>query len=155
MGLSVWGEDEAGPYQTRPYEGSSWEPQEEPGRQPHEYFRDGTGKLLTLFHPSSGEVRVKGVRSSVNEVGASVAETRVDDHPGGVGGAEGDAECRGEPQPMEELAGGVEDADNVIQRVTPFEDVAGAGQSEGALHTGVGAMDVRTRSDAFIHSIEW
>ena len=64
----MWNEDEAGPYQTRPYPGTSWQPQGEPQRQPHEYIRNGTAKLLTLFHPASGEVRVKGVTSSANVI---------------------------------------------------------------------------------------
>ena len=67
-GLAVWNQDEAGPYQTRPYPGSSWQPEGEPQRQPHEYIRNGTAKLLTLFHPASGEVRVKGVTSSANAI---------------------------------------------------------------------------------------
>ena len=66
MGWSVWNQDEAGPYQTKPYAGSSWQPEGEPTRQPHEYIRNGTAKLLTLFHPVTGEVRVKGVTSSAN-----------------------------------------------------------------------------------------
>jgi len=53
---------------TKPYPGSSWQPEGEPERQPHEYFRDGTAKLLTLFHPATGEVRVKGVTSSANAI---------------------------------------------------------------------------------------
>lgn len=36
--------------------------------QPHEYLRNGTAKILTLFHPASGQVRVKGVTSSANVV---------------------------------------------------------------------------------------
>lgn len=36
--------------------------------QPHEYLRNGTAKILTLFHPVSGQVRVKGVTSSANVV---------------------------------------------------------------------------------------
>jgi hypothetical protein len=64
----VWTEDEAGPYQTVPYPGSSWQPIGEPKRRPHEYARQGTARLLTLFHPASGEVRVRGVRRATNEV---------------------------------------------------------------------------------------
>ena len=37
-------------------------------RLPHEYRRDGTVKLLTLFHPASGQVRARGVRSCPNLV---------------------------------------------------------------------------------------
>ena len=32
-----------------------------PARVDHEYIRNGTAKLLSLFHPSTGQVRVKGV----------------------------------------------------------------------------------------------
>ncbi len=66
--MQVWTEDEAGPYQAVPYPGSSWQPESEPTHQPHEYIRGGTTKLLTLFHPANGELRVKGVRGSANAV---------------------------------------------------------------------------------------
>jgi len=39
-----------------------------PARYPHEHLRQGTAKLLTLFHPTSGQVRVKGVTSAPNTV---------------------------------------------------------------------------------------
>jgi hypothetical protein len=68
LGLAVWGTDQAGPFQTRPYPGSSWEPEGKPARLPHQYFREGTAKLLTLFHPATGRVRATGVRSSANKV---------------------------------------------------------------------------------------
>jgi hypothetical protein len=61
-------QDEAGPYQTVPYPGASWEPQAHPARQPHEYLRLGTVKLLTLFRPATGHVRVKGVTRCPNVV---------------------------------------------------------------------------------------
>ncbi len=35
-GLPVWTQDEAGPYQTIPYPGQQWQPEGEPGKQPHE-----------------------------------------------------------------------------------------------------------------------
>ena len=64
MGLTVWVEDEAGPYQTVPYPGESWQPESHPIHQSHEYIRNGTAKMLTLFHPATGKVRVKGVTQS-------------------------------------------------------------------------------------------
>jgi hypothetical protein len=67
-GLAVWTEDEAGPYRTAPYPGASWQPTGEPKRRPHEYVRRGTAKLLTLFHPATGEARVRGVRRATNGV---------------------------------------------------------------------------------------
>jgi hypothetical protein len=68
LGLEVWCEDEAGPFQTVPQAGPSWQPQGEPAEQPHEYFRNGTAKMLTLLHPATGETRVQGVNSCTNQV---------------------------------------------------------------------------------------
>lgn len=67
LGVSVWCEDEAGPYGTVPYAGMSWQPENDPAHLPHEYFRDGTAKMLTLLHPMTGEVRVKGVTNTRND----------------------------------------------------------------------------------------
>jgi len=67
-GIPVWCQDEAGPYQTVPFPGGSWRPEGDPLRQPHEYVRAGTAKLLTLFRPATGEVRANGVTSSRNAV---------------------------------------------------------------------------------------
>ena len=67
-GLAVWGQDEAGPFQTAPYAGESWAAEGRPIRQSHEYHRNGTAKMLTLFHPADGQVRVKGVTSTTNAV---------------------------------------------------------------------------------------
>ena len=67
-GIALCCQDEAGPYQTVPYPGQSWEPQAHPARQPHEDERVGTAKLLTLFRPATGQVRAKGVRRATNAV---------------------------------------------------------------------------------------
>src|SRR5205807_5416743 len=67
-GLPLWCQDEAGPYQTVPHPGAGWSPVGEPARQPHEYIRNGTAKLLTLFRPATGEVWAKGVTSAPNAV---------------------------------------------------------------------------------------
>jgi hypothetical protein len=61
-------EDEAGPYQAIPHPGASWAPVGQPARQPHEYIRGGTAKLLTLFRPATGEVRAEGVLTAPNAV---------------------------------------------------------------------------------------
>lgn len=79
MGLATWVEDEAGPYQTVPYAGESWQPQGQPVHQPHEYIRNGTAKMLTLFHPASGEVRVKGVTQSTNAILHPWIQVQVED----------------------------------------------------------------------------
>ncbi len=68
IGLPVWCTDQAGPFQTVPHPGPSWRPEGRPARQPHEYLRDGTAKLLTLFHPADGRVRVEGVTACPNPV---------------------------------------------------------------------------------------
>jgi hypothetical protein len=68
LGLEVWCADEAGPFQTVPQAGPSWQPQGEPAEQPHEYFRNGTAKMLTLLHPATGATRVQGVTSCTNPV---------------------------------------------------------------------------------------
>jgi hypothetical protein len=67
-GIPLWNQDEAGPYRTMPYPGESWEPEGAPARQPHEYVRNGTAKLLTLFRPATGTVRAKGVTTAPNTV---------------------------------------------------------------------------------------
>ena len=68
LGLPVWCEDEAGPYQAIPQPGASWQPEGQPARQPHEYVRGDTAKLLTLFHPATGEVRALPVQQAPNTV---------------------------------------------------------------------------------------
>ena len=68
MGLSVWCADQAGPFQTIPQAGTFWRPEGHPDRQPHEYIRNGTAKVMTLFHPADGQVRVKGVTTCPNTV---------------------------------------------------------------------------------------
>jgi hypothetical protein len=45
-----------------------WQPLGWPARYPHEHVRHGTAKLLTLFHPVTGQVRVKGVTRCPNVV---------------------------------------------------------------------------------------
>ena len=66
--MDLWCEDEAGPYQAIPQPGASWQPAGEPARQPHEYIRGGTAKLLTLLRPASGAVRARPVTSATNAV---------------------------------------------------------------------------------------
>lgn len=73
-GLVTWCEDEAGPFQTIPYAGSSWQMDTKARPYDHEYIRNGTAKLMdplvlmTLFHPATGWDRVRGTQSTKNEV---------------------------------------------------------------------------------------
>src|SRR5215207_8838989 len=68
LGLSVWCEDEAGPFQAVPQSGVSWQPREHPATQPHEYIRGGTTRILTLFHPATGQVRLQPAARGTNAV---------------------------------------------------------------------------------------
>jgi hypothetical protein len=61
-------QDEAGPYQTVPYAGTTWAAAGHPAHQPHEYLRTGTAKLLTLFRPATGRLWVQGVPRCPNAV---------------------------------------------------------------------------------------
>lgn len=64
----TWCEDEAGPFQTIPYPGASWQMESKAQTYDHEYLRNGTAKMMTLFHPATGQVHVRGTRSCTNEV---------------------------------------------------------------------------------------
>ena len=75
--MPVWTEDEAGPYQAIPQPGTHWQPATSPARFPHEHLRQGTAKLLTLFHPASGQVRATGVTRATNAVLHPWLETEV------------------------------------------------------------------------------
>ncbi len=68
MGLAAWCTDQAGPFQAVPQPGQSWCPEGQPACQPHEYARNGTAKLMTLFHPADGHARVKGVTTCPDTV---------------------------------------------------------------------------------------
>jgi len=68
LGLPVFCQDEAGPYQAIPQPGSSWQPTGKPATQPHEYIRGGTVKLLTLFRPATGKVWAEPVEHAPNAV---------------------------------------------------------------------------------------
>src|SRR3954454_7757732 len=68
LGIAVWCADEAGPFQAVPHPGVSWQPRGRPATQPHEYIRGGTTKILTLFHPASGQVRLQSATRGTNAI---------------------------------------------------------------------------------------
>jgi hypothetical protein len=68
VGLPLWCEDEAGPYQTIPHPGSSFQPEGIPACQDHHYLHGKTCKLLTLFRPATGELRAEPVDQSTNAI---------------------------------------------------------------------------------------
>jgi len=51
-----------------PHPGVSWQPHGQPAIQPHEYIRGGTTKILTLFHPATGRVRLQPATHCTNAV---------------------------------------------------------------------------------------
>src|SRR4029450_9126032 len=68
VGVSVWCEDEAGPFQAVPHPGVSWQPRGRPTLQPHEYIRGGTTKVLPPFPPAPGRVRLQPAARGTNAV---------------------------------------------------------------------------------------
>ena len=68
LGLHVWCEDEAGPFQAIPQPGESWHPTGDPARYPPESLRGGTAKLRTLFRPATGQIRAQPVERVPNAV---------------------------------------------------------------------------------------
>src|SRR3954470_7868719 len=68
LGLAVWCEDEAGPFQAVPHPGPSWQPRDHPAQHPHDYIRGGTTKILTLFHPATGQVRLQSATRGTNAI---------------------------------------------------------------------------------------
>jgi hypothetical protein len=46
----------------------SWQPRGQPALQPHESIRGGTTKILTLFHPATGQVRRQPAARGTNAV---------------------------------------------------------------------------------------
>jgi hypothetical protein len=68
LGIPLWCQDEAGPYQAIPQPGASWQPVGQPVHRPHEYVRGGTAKLLTLVRPATGEVRAQPVPQATNAI---------------------------------------------------------------------------------------
>ncbi|MFK7849027.1 MAG: transposase [Rhodothermales bacterium] len=66
LGLAISCADQAGPFQTIPYPGRRWCKETKACQIDYEYIRNGTAKLMTLFLPATGEVRVKGTRRCRN-----------------------------------------------------------------------------------------
>jgi hypothetical protein len=153
LGLSVWGTDQAGPFQTIPYPGSSWQPQGKPARQPHQHIRNGTAKLMTLFQPATGEVRVKGVRSCTN----AVLHPWLEEHltailetlppPQLLSPEENRAMC------VAKLAGGAYGEGDAARGLATVEDVIGFGQPYRAQESGVALMDVLEGDHGALHTV--
>ena len=131
--LPVWTEDEAGPFTTAPFPGQHWRPEGEPERYPHEYLREGTAKQLTLFHPASGLVRVKGVTSTANAVVHPWLEGELTEILAALPEPDG-AATGGEPALLGALAGGAHRAPQPAGGAAAAAPALGAGQSDWTLH---------------------
>ena len=127
-GISVWGVDQAGPFQTMPYPGSSWEMQGKPARHPHQHLRNGTAKLMSLLPSGYGEG--SGQRSEeLQQRGAPpLAQGALESHPQNFAAATTTAQPRGEPSGVEKLAGGAYGEGDAPRGATAVEDVGGFGQ---------------------------
>jgi transposase len=51
-----------------PHPGHGWWPKGQPATQSHEYVRSGTCKILTLFHPATGQVRIRSTIRCTNPI---------------------------------------------------------------------------------------
>ena len=102
LGLDVWCTDQAGPFQAIPQPGQSWKPVCHPARRPSEYVRGGTAKLMTLFHPADGHVRVRGVTSCTNEVLHGWLKTQLAEIVDGLPPLAGSSSSESDLQPVSE-----------------------------------------------------
>ena len=140
-----------GPYQTIPYAGQSWRPEGEPARLPHEYLRDGTAKVLTLFHPADGRVRLHGVTACPNAVLHPWLKRELADILAGAARAAGRAR-RGVACGLGAVAGGADDQADAAGRAAAAADAPGAGQPGRAQDAGVRLLAVRARDHAAVHA---
>lgn len=150
--LPVWTEDEAGPYPTLPYPGVHWQLIADPLRYPHEYVRAGTAKQLTLFHPASGAVRVKGVRSCTNAVLHPWLEAELHTILAMLPEPTETVAYARESVLLGALAGGPLSPHHLAGGLAAAADVAGSGQPHRPSHPVVRALVVRPRGDAPVHA---
>src|SRR5215210_1307520 len=152
LGLSVWCEDEAGPFQAVPHPGTSWQPRGRPATQPHEYIRGGTTKILTLFHPATGQVRLQPAARGTNAVLHPWLRERLSEI------------LAAQPVSKASLAPAVTRAAwavwqagltmpfTLARRPAAAAAVAGVGQSCRPQDAGAGAVAVRTWRHAALHA---
>lgn len=151
----MWGEDEAGPFQTLPYSGQQWGPAGHPARYPHEHVRNGTAKLLTLYHPASGAVRVQGVTSCRNPVlhGWLKAELRA--IPMTLPTLSGAGQRCGKPGVLGAVARGAVAAHHLECRITAVAPAVGAGQSDQPQDAKRRVLAVGSRHYAAVYAAGW
>jgi hypothetical protein len=150
MGLTVWCEDEAGPFQAIPHPGSSWQPEGRPATQPHEYVRGGTIKILTLFHPATGQVRVRPVASTTNAILHGWLRETLEE----IMAALPAAEVPSDPTVTRALWQAWQDGALHLARTTPtLAAPAGVGQPRWSQDSGDGRLAVSAWHYAALHAV--
>src|SRR4051812_24089622 len=151
-GLSVGCEDEAGPFQAVPHPGASWQPRDHPAQHPHDYIRGGTSKILTLFHPATGQVRLQPaargtnavlhpwLREQLSAILAALPVPKASLHPAVTRAARGG------------VAGGPDEILHLTARPVAAAALAGVGQSRWPQDARPGAGAVRARGHAPLHT---
>jgi transposase len=86
LGLSVWCEDEAGPFQAVPHSGLSWQPQAHPARHPHEslhpWLRERLSAILAeLPTPAVADPALTHAAWEVWQAGLTLPFTLPEDLP--------------------------------------------------------------------------
>jgi hypothetical protein len=120
MGILVWGFDQVGPFQTVPYPDPSREPQGKPACQPHRHLRNGTAKLMGLFHLATRKVRVKGVRSCPNTVLHPWLKEQLRAILKALSPPPEPPQPRGEPDDVEKLAGRFDSEQTLPEELPPL-----------------------------------
>ena len=146
LGLDVWCEDEAGPFQAIPQPGASWQSECSPAKQPHEYIRNGTAKVLTLFHPADGQVRIKGTTTCPNTVSHPWLEQELADIMATLADLP--------PTADQSRAAWERWQQGLKERITLLaatEGLVGAGQLGRSQELGIGDVAVRSWNYAFVH----
>src|SRR3954468_9364814 len=143
LGLSVWCEDEAGPFQAVPHSGVSWHPRGQPATQPHEYIRGGTTKILTLFHPATGQ-GAAAISRSRHQCGPAPVAARAPERDPGRAAPTGSIAGSGRyASSLGRMAGGSDEALHVAARPAAAAAVAGVGQPHRPQDARPGAVAVR------------
>src|SRR4051812_15850095 len=151
LGLSVWCEDEAGPFQAVPHPGVSWRPRGQPATQPHEYIRGGTTKILTLFHPASGQVRLQPAAPGTNAVLHPWLRERLSAILAALPVPTASQGCSRHASGLGGVAGGPDAALHLAARSAAATAVAGVGQSHWPQDARPGAVAVRARGHAALY----
>jgi hypothetical protein len=153
-GIAVWTEDKAGPYQTVPYSGASWQPAGEPRRMPHASRIRTSGNGQALDSVSSGHRRGSGARGEADDQRdtPSLAQGGTSGHRREFAGEGDGTRPRGEPLRVEELAGGAVGEDPPARRTAAFADACGLGQPHRPPQRRAPVVDVLEGGHGALHA---